>query len=253
MGHTCLPLLQQQLNPPAHSHPVPPRLQAQCLYLQAPGCLLSACLQRSSPATNQSFCTMHGQKDSATADAGRVQSPADTPCTDLTTQAMPQPQTRQEQDLPIRSLPITFPSISDATSGSVPRGRFTLYGLHGDVTQLPKDAPALFSDLNHSAMANRTDKEANTIHGTNPQVRTHQPMIACAGCSARTPVHAEPCGEHHSSEDISDHLLEGELLCPDGREPDREGRRAQGRRRNLRRPERTHAVPLPHSEDAAGP
>ena len=140
-----------------------------------------------------------------------------------------------------------------ATLGSAPRGRFTLYGLHGDVTLLPRDAPALFSDLNHSAMANRTDKEANTIHGTNPQVRTRQPMIASAGCSARTPVRAEPCGEHHSAEDISDHLLEGELLCPDGREPDREGRRAQGRRRNLRRPERTHAVPLPHSEDAAGP
>ena len=100
-------------------------------------------------------------------------------------------------------------------------------------------------------MANRTDKEAHTIHGTNPQVRWITLDDRIRSISAI--LAAEPRRVYRAPEDLRDRVLEGELLCSDGRVIDRKGSRPQGRRGHLRGSERADELPLLDLEDAAGP
>ena len=113
-------------------------------------------------------------------------------------------------------------------------------------------------------MANRTDPDAKSVHGTNPQViplSFRRPCAAwlyltalsfsfffsyacslasiCTVCmhldcfpqNDRLLLHlsrdfswrfAEPCGEDPAHKDLQYHVLEGALLCTDGRVPSRQ-------------------------------
>ena len=100
-------------------------------------------------------------------------------------------------------------------------------------------------------MANRTDKEAHTIHGTNPQVRWSTLDDRIRSISAT--ISAEPRRVYRASKDLRDRVLEGELLRTDGRIADRKGSRPEGRGGYLRGSECADKLPLPDLEDAAGP